>query len=182
MNGSTPPWFPAWCIEFNEPVSDPRAVANTLIEHREDSRWMLLGYPTVLSERHLWAAWLAVSSRFEAGTMVSNSIDGEFLRLLSGTHQMKVAFTRAGLVVGDEKAWLVRLPEWTDGELVGHQASMDVVADRLMGWLDAELSPERPSPSDEGIRRLGLFQDELPARETWEAACLTHIAMSDLGI
>jgi tRNA threonylcarbamoyladenosine modification (KEOPS) complex Cgi121 subunit len=182
MEGTNTPWFPAWCIEFEEPVSDPVELVNTLIEHREDSRWMLLGHPTVLSDRHLWAAWLAVGSRFDAGTMVSNSIDGEFLRLISGTHQMKVAFTRAGLAVGDRKAWLIRLPEWTDEELVGHHPLNDVVAERLMGWLGAQFSPERPAPTEEGVSRLGLFQEEVPPRASWESACLTHIAMADLGI
>lgn len=182
MEASNPPWFPAWCIEFAEPVDEPREVANTLIEYREDSRWMLLGYPTVMSERHLWTAWLAVQSRFQSDMMVSNSIDGEFLRLLSGTHQMKVAFTRAGLAVGDTKAWLVRLPDWTQDDLVGHDPLNDVVAERLMGWLDAQLSPERPAPTDEGAKRLGLFEGETPERANWESACLTHIAMADLGI
>ena len=45
-------------------------------------------------------------------SMVGNNVDTEFLRLISGTHQIRIAFQRAGLMQGDERAWIVYLPEF----------------------------------------------------------------------
>ena len=70
MKGATPPWFPAWCIQFNEPISNPRLTATTLLDNRNDNRWLLLGFPTAASERHLWATWLALRERVLSENMV----------------------------------------------------------------------------------------------------------------
>jgi len=183
MREQSPPWFPAWLMEFAEPVADPKELAATLLEHREDEHWLLLGYPSVVSERHLWAAWLALTQRARDGLMVSRGIDGEFLRLLAGTHQMRTAFERAGVRAGDRRAWLVRLPE--EEEEIGGLPSSDINgmaerADRLFGWLGGELLPERPLPTEEGIMRLGIDADGLDF-EQWEDVCLGHIAVADLS-
>ncbi|RUA01030.1 MAG: hypothetical protein DSY88_09695 [Candidatus Poseidoniales archaeon] len=115
--------------------------------------------------------------------MVSRGIDGEFLRLLAGTHQMRTAFERAGVQAGDRRAWLVRLPE--EEEEIGGLPSSDINgmaerADRLFGWLGGELLPERPLPTEEGIMRLGIDADGLDF-EQWEDVCLGHIAVADLS-
>ena len=182
MEGHSPPWFPAWLIDFSEPVTNPKELAAILLEHREDDRWLLLGYPSVVSERHLWAAWLALCQRVRDGEMVSRGIDGEFLRLLAGTHQMRTAFERAGVREGDQRAWLVQLPEEEESEVIPSIDINDMAeqADRLFGWLDGELVPERPLPTEEGIIRLGIDSGGL-AYEQWEDVCLGHIAVADLS-
>jgi len=114
--------------------------------------------------------------------MVSRGIDGEFLRLLAGTHQMRTAFERAGVRAGDERAWLVWLPEEEEGDGLPDNDINGLAerADRLFGWLGGELLPERPLPTAEGIVRLGIDADGL-AFEQWEDVCLGHIAVADLS-
>ena len=84
MDEAIPPWFPAWCIQFSEPISDSRITAAMLLQNRKHERWLLLGYPAAVSERHLWATWLALRERVISEKMISNSLDGEFLRLIAG--------------------------------------------------------------------------------------------------
>tara|TARA_B100001750_G_scaffold35012_1_gene24833 strand:+ start:1628 stop:2182 length:555 start_codon:yes stop_codon:yes gene_type:complete len=160
MKGATPPWFPAWCIQFNEPISNPRLTATTLLDNRNDNRWLLLGFPTAASERHLWATWLALRERVLSENMVSNSLDGEFLRLIAGTHQMSVAFKRAGIQSGEDKAWLVRIPEWESDseqiELPHNGGDHDDHAFELMSLLQAELLPRRPIPTTNTLDRLEI--------------------------
>ena len=43
--------------------------------------------------------------------MIANSVDAEFIRLIAGTHQVKIAFNNAGIRKGDESSWIIRLPE-----------------------------------------------------------------------
>lgn len=184
MEGATPPWFPAWCIQFADPVSDPRLTAAMLLENRNDNRWLLLGYPTAASERHLWATWLALRERMLGEKMVSNSMDGEFLRLIAGTHQMRVAFNRAGIQSGDEKAWLVRIPEWDGGseeiELPYYDGKHDESAHELMSWLDAELVPQRPIPTVNTLDRLEIEYDSNNNDLEIERLLLTHTAIVDI--
>ncbi len=185
MKGATPPWFPAWCIQFTEPISDSRLTAAMLLQNRNDERWLLLGFPTAVSERHLWATWLALRERVLAEKMVSNSLDGEFLRLIAGTHQMSVAFKRAGVQSGDDKAWLIRLPEW-DGEpsaeieLPHYNGKYDANAYELMSWLEAELLPQRPMPTLDALERLEINHDFNNENLQIEQLLLTTTAIVDI--
>ncbi len=183
MDGATPPWFPAWCIQFSEPISDPRLTAAMLLENRNDNRWLLLGYPTAASERQLWATWLALRERVFAEKMVSNSLDGEFLRLIAGTHQMSVAFKRAGIQTGEDKAWLVRIPEWEsdseDIKLPYYDGKHDDNAFELMSWLEAELLPQRPIPTTNTLDRLEIEYEQNESLDI-ERLLLTNTATVDI--
>ncbi len=156
-----------------------------LLQNRNDERWLLLGYPTAVSERHLWATWLALRERVLAEKMVSNSLDGEFLRLIAGTHQMSVAFKRAGVQSGDDKAWLIRLPEW-DGEpsaeieLPHYNGKYDANANELMSWLEAELLPQRPMPTLDALERLEINHDFNNENLQIEQLLLTTTAIVDI--
>ncbi|HHZ74201.1 MAG TPA: hypothetical protein EYN58_03295 [Candidatus Poseidoniales archaeon] len=184
MEQASPPWFCAWSIKFAEPVSDPRLIAAMLLQKRKDERWLLVGYPAPVSERHLWSVWLAVRERVLAKKMVSVSLDGEFIRLLAGTHQMSVAFKRAGIQKGDEKAWLIRLPEWHDKDeeiLLNHDiGSHDSDAYEMMSWLEAEYNPERPAPSDEALDRLQIEANSKNSGFTIEQMLMTQLSLTDI--
>ncbi len=184
MEEATPPWFSAWSIKFEKPVSDPRLIAAMLLQKRKDERWLLLGHPAPVSERHLWSVWLALRERVLAEKMVSVSLDGEFIRLLARTHQMSVAFKRAGIQNGDKKAWLVRLPEWHDTneeiQLDTDDGTHDADAYELMSWLDAEYNPERPSPSEHTINRLEIENDLLNSGSTIEEFMMMQLSLTDI--
>lgn len=179
------PWFPAWKIEFDAPVDDPRIIAAMLLENRQDDRWLVIGEHTPVSERHLWATWLALKDRIEGNTAISKTLDGEFIRLLSGTHQMSLAFKRAGLRTGSEKGWLVRLPNWENNEgtnplLPENYLEFEEDAYELMCWIGADLSPGRPFPLPETSTLLELKEWEGNSANPLELALLTRLAVSDL--
>lgn len=118
MNGAERiPHFPCWGVILPEPVEDARALATEFTSWRISERWLLLGPHAAISERQLWTAWIALGGRLAQQTMISRSLDGEFMRLLAGTHQMRLAFERAGLTTGDTQAWLVHLPEWPEEDM-----------------------------------------------------------------
>ena len=185
------PWFPAWGIHFPEPLDDPQNVISIFNEWRPNERWLLLSYSAAASEIHLWTVWHALRRRELRNSMVGNNVDTEFLRLISGTHQIRIAFERAGLKQGDENAWIVYLPEFgteypfnLDGETleIPRDTFNDATADanRLMLHLKSSLVTERPMPTIEGLQRLGNdsnFGDSNLLE--LESAFLLHAAMAD---
>jgi tRNA threonylcarbamoyladenosine modification (KEOPS) complex Cgi121 subunit len=184
MEEASPPWFSAWSIKFSEPISDPRLIAAMLLQKRKDERWLLVGHPAPVSERHLWSVWLALRDRALAKKMISVSLDGEFIRLLAGTHQMSVAFKRAGVQVGDEKAWLIRLPEWDDKDDKIHlnhdNGTHNSEAYDLMSWLEAEYDPERPTPTNEALNRLQIESNLKDSENTIEEMLMTQLSLTDI--
>ena len=182
------PWFPAWGIKFSEPIEDPGSVVSVFNEWRPSERWLLLSFHAACSEVRLWTVWSALRRREESGRMIARSPDAEFLRLISGTRQLSIAFERAGVRKGDESAWIVYLPDYTLGEDFGETeirrsaySDNDLFATRLIEHLGANLLVKRPIPSNEGLIRLGA----LDAGESIEASSrenvfLTHSALADM--
>ena len=89
------PWFPAWGIEFSEPIENPSPTVSLFNEWRPSERWLLISFSAAASEVHLWTVWHALRRRELRNSMIGNSVDTEFLRLISGTHQIRTAFERA---------------------------------------------------------------------------------------
>ena len=187
------PWFPAWGIHFPEPLDDPQNVISIFNEWRPNERWLLLSYSAAASEIHLWTVWHALRRRELRSSMVGNNVDTEFLRLISGTHQIRIAFERAGLKQGDENAWIVYLPDFgteypfkMDGETseIPRNTFNDATPDanRLILHLKSSLVTERPMPTIEGLQRLGndsnFADSNLLERES---AFLLHAAMADMS-
>ena len=187
------PWFPAWGIHFPEPLDDPQNVISIFNEWRPNERWLLLSYSAAASEIHLWTVWHALRRRELRNSMVGNNVDTEFLRLISGTHQIRIAFGRAGLKQGDENAWIVYLPEFgteypfnLDGETlkIPRNTFNDATADanRLMLHLKSSLVTERPMPTVEGLQRLGNDSNFTDSNLLeLESAFLLHAAMADMS-
>ena len=193
MRGERPPQsmsrtpYPCWGLALTNPVIDAEQLVASLLDWRKSERWLLLGGPAAVSEKQLWTAWIGLASRHANSNMRANALDVEFIRLIAGTHQIRIGFERAGLVEGDQIAWLVYLPEfskktisemdWPDLDRV----ALDQEADRLMRVLDAKLLPHAPIPQEESVQRLELQveDDHSLDHQSIERSALAHIALAD---
>ena len=157
------PWFPAWGIEFDHPVQDSQNLVKTWLEIRPSERWVMISGAVAVSERHLWAVWSHASRNEMLGKMVARTVDTEFIRILSGTHQIRVAFERAGVRNEDDHAWLLYLPEHPGFDEFGQAVSYptrddkeEIEVSKAMTWLGGDLLTARPSPNLEALERLGV--------------------------
>ena len=117
--------------------------------------------------------------------MVARTIDAEFIRILSGTHQIRVAFERAGVRNGDEHAWLLHLPLHPGFDDYGQSKIYPNIdkknefdASKAMTWLNGDLWTARPSPNTDGPKRLGIDRDL--SFEQIEQVILAHAASADI--
>ena len=185
---SSIPWFPAWGIGFEEAMIEPSEVVALFREWRPNERWLLLAYDAACSEFRLWTAWATLRRLEESGRMVARTCDAEFLRLISGTHQLSSAFDRAGISSGDQSAWIIHLPETVVGEEFGQTKVSrtsylddEIEATRLIEHHGARLLARRPVPSEAGLLRLGVIEigDSIEeARQ--EDAFVLHTALADM--
>jgi len=182
------PWFPAWGIEFNKDFSNINEIISKFNEWRPNDRWLLISYDALCSEVHLWTVWHSLRYREENNSMIARSPDTEFIRLISGTHQISTAFGRAGLKQGDYKAWIVYLPNLEiDNELHKTNLPREIfnsntdTAEDLILHLEASLITLRPIPIKESLSRLEIStsKNELTTREI-ENYLLNHAAMADM--
>lgn len=195
MRGGRPPQsmsrtpYPCWGLALTNPVSDAEQLVTSLLDWRKSERWLILGGPAAVSEKQLWTAWLGLASRHANSNMRANALDVEFIRLIAGTHQIRIGFERAGLVEGDKTAWLVYLPEFAEKTISEmdwpnlDRVALDQEADRLMRVLDAKLLPHAPIPQEECVQRLELQveDDRSLDHESIERSALAHIALADFN-
>lgn len=160
------PWFPAWGVNLDEPIKDSGALVSSWIEHRPSNRWAMIAGPIPSSDRHLWAAWHVSTRNEERNSMVARTIDAEFIRILAGTHQIRLAFERIGPREGDDHVWIVHLPQSTGidsngllEEYPAYDSEIERMASDLMPLFDGELRTARPMPNIEGANRLGIPTD-----------------------
>ena len=181
--------YPCWGLALTNPVSDAEELVATFLEWRNDERWLLLGGPAAVSDKQLWTAWLGLGSRHANSNMRANGLDVEFIRLIAGTHQIRVGFERAGLADGDQIAWLVYLPEFVDSTISEmnwpdlDRFALDREADRLMRVINAKLLPHAPIPHEESVQRLELQveSDQSSDHDAIERSALAHIALADFN-
>ena len=181
--------YPCWGLALTNPVSDAEQLVTTFLEWRNDERWLLLGGPAAVSDKQLWTAWLGLGSRHANSNMRANGLDVEFIRLIAGTHQIRIGFERAGLANGDHVAWLVHIPEFVGNDISEmtwpnlDRFELDKEADRLMRVLDAKLLPHAPIPHEESVQRLELqVESDLSADpDAIERSALAHIALADFN-
>jgi len=181
------PWFPAWGIEFSNPIDDILAIVLEFNSFRPSNRWLLVAFDAIASEMHLWTTWYSMRRREVSGSMVAKTPDAEFLRKVSGTHQISRAFERAGLRKGDGNAWIVFLPEFNIGNSFGDFSipfetynEMSLESERLVEVLDGRLLPLRPTPSLKGLERLGMEDIENSPPSEIEGLFLSWMAQADL--
>jgi len=147
-----------------EPCDDPRALAMSWISNRESENWALISGTSLASEIHGWVAHEVLMRNYSRQSMKSNSLDGEFIRLLSGTHHVATSFNRAGLSKGDVNAYMVNLSGEDDDEKFNKHAD-------IMGF---QILDERPNLTIFDSERMGI---EGPISEN---GAIGHIHLADL--
>ena len=160
----TAPMFPCRRVALGESCDDPRALAMSWIETRTSDHWALVSGTCLASEIHGWVAHEVLMRNKSRGTMKSNSVDGEFMRLLSGTHHIANSFKRAGLCKGDETAWIVDLSGEESEEMFNIHAQK----------MNFEILNDRPN--------LDIFDSERMGIEgaSSEDAAIGHIHLADI--
>ena len=160
----TAPKFPCRRVLLTEACDDPRALALSWIENRDSENWALISGTSLASEIHGWVAHEVLMRNMKRNTMRSNSIDGEFIRLLSGTHHIATSFSRAGLVKGDLNAWIVNLSGEDDSEIFQKHAD-------IMGFT---ILDDRPNIEIFDSKRMGIDGEKS------ENGAIGHIHLADL--
>ena len=158
------PTFPCRRVSLSVPCEDPRSLAMKWIENRSADHWALISGDSLASEIHGWVALEVLLRNQSRNTMKSNSMDGEFIRLLSGTHHIATSFKRAGLREGDKTAWMVDLSAAEDDEMFLQQA-------QIMGF---KLLDDRPHLEIFDSERLGIEGQKS------EDGAIGHIHLADL--
>lgn len=160
----TAPVFPCRRVSLGTPCDDPRSLVMTWIERRDSENWALISGYSLASEIHGWVAHEVLMRNQSRNSMKSNSLDGEFMRLLSGTHHISTSFKRAGLSQGDKEAWIVDLSCEADNESYHEHA-------QRMGF---EILDDRPNLDIFDSERLGI------EGEKSENGAIGHIHLADL--
>ena len=157
-----------------------------LNELKTDNRWLLLAFDVAASERHLWTAWYSTKRNQKNGKMVANSVDAEFIRLIAGTHQVKIAFNNAGIRKGDESSWIIRLPESDIGngidEVYINRDSYndhDSEASLLIEKMGGELISQRPIATLKGLMRID-YDKEVNETQSLEECFILHLVSSKI--
>ena len=156
--------FPCRRVALSEPCEDPRALAMSWIETRNSEHWALVSGTCLASEIHGWVAHEVLMRNKSRGTMKSNSIDGEFMRLLSGTNHIANSFKRAGLCKGDETAWIVDLSGEESDEMFNIHAQK----------MNFEILNDRPNLDIFDSQRMGI------EGTSSEDAAIGHIHIADI--
>jgi tRNA threonylcarbamoyladenosine modification (KEOPS) complex Cgi121 subunit len=160
MQGLPP--YPLWGIRLPLDSGVRKSLVSQFIEKRADESWLLIGKETLCSDEQIWIAWLGLQRRKMQDCMRSNSIDGEMLRLLSGTHHVSAGIKRAGVSESDAEAWIVKIPE-SEGEgmiPVCELLQIRETAVELAAEISAEITDSRPTPTIEGLIRLQIISPE----------------------
>ena len=147
-----------------EPCDDPRGLAMSWISNRESENWALISGTSLASDIHGWVAHEVLMRNFARKSMKSNSLDGEFIRLLSGTHHIATSFKRAGLAKGDLNAWIVNLSGEDDDEMFNKHAM-------AMGF---QILDQRPNLTIFDSERMGI------EGAISENGAIGHIHLADL--
>ncbi|MFL2958167.1 MAG: KEOPS complex subunit Cgi121 [Candidatus Thalassarchaeaceae archaeon] len=181
------PWFPAWGVKFHKPINDLDGLISTFNDFRENNRWALLADEIVASEVHLWTSWYGLRRREERKEMIARTPDVEILRIMSGTHQIKSAFQRAGVKKGDERAWIIYIPEEEKIDIrevkIGRHmySDKDDDARNLAEFIGAKIIPKRPIPDVNGLERIGIEGNFTNLNYSQiEDLFLTHMSLSEL--
>ena len=156
--------FPCVRIEFPSPCNEPRALVMKWIESRDSENWALISGTSLASETHAWVALDVMNRNRDRQVMRSNSMDGEFMRLLSGTHHISASFSRAGIIEGEKFGYIVDLSNSASfAEFESHATRMDF-----------KILDQRPSIEIFDFTRMGI---EIGNDEN---AAIGHIHLSDL--
>ena len=128
------PEFPIRRVKFAQQISQPREFVGNWLEKRPSEYFVLLAPTAIVSDEQLWVAKNKAFLNQTRSLMRSQTIDGEFIRLIAGTQNMNLAFDRVGIKEGDSEAWIV---------YIGDEQSPDF--DTIFDDLKLEESDTRPA-------------------------------------
>jgi tRNA threonylcarbamoyladenosine modification (KEOPS) complex Cgi121 subunit len=180
------PWFPAWGLELEYQITDIGDILTSFNEYKPDNRWLLLAFEAAASEKHLWTAWYSTRRNQEREEMIAKTIDAEFIRLIAGTHQVRIAFSNAGIRNGDQKFWIIRLPEYDIGEkiddvLINRDSynNFNSEANILIERMNGKLMFQRPIPTISGLNRID-YSKEINNTHSLEECFILHMVSSKI--
>ena len=105
------PEFPIRRVKFAQQISQPREFVGNWLEKRPSEYFVLLAPTAIVSDEQLWVAKNKAFLNQTRSLMRSQTIDGEFIRLIAGTQNMNLAFDRVGIKEGDSEAWIAYIGE-----------------------------------------------------------------------
>ena len=180
------PWFPAWGIKFDKEIDDVKETLATFNRLRPDQKWLLLAFDVAASEKHLWTAWYSMKRNQIKRKMIANSPDAEFLRIIAGTHQVRIAFENAGIRNSDHSAWIIRLPDIelspkVEDNLINREVynNHELEAIYLIERMNGSLISQRPNPTLEGLKRI-VYENTIIESKSLEECFLLHLVSSNL--
>tara|TARA_B100001996_G_scaffold338258_1_gene290617 strand:- start:47 stop:595 length:549 start_codon:yes stop_codon:yes gene_type:complete len=177
------PWYPCWGIKINLEDFSISNFVKKFLEIRPNNRWLLISKDAAASERHLWHVWFAMEQQYLLKSALSKNVDAEFIRIISGTNQLKTAFSRAGLNETDTEAWLIYLPiAETNLELLPEIPIVEFTeeAQKITYIMNSSIITERPKPTKNGLERLGIKYEGNEGSIN-EELFISHIARSSFS-
>lgn len=169
--------FPCWAWNTNEPI-DLKQFVQSFQESQPSDRWVFCGDGVAQTPRQLWTAAVVSSRNIERTTAQARSLDAEFLRVLSGTHNVSEAFKRAGLAQGAKSGWLLHIPNIDDPQNVDEISSS---AQSLLRKLGLKSNENTLKISSHGAKKLGVSLDGETEDIRIEAALIGHILLADVN-
>ena len=118
--------------------------------------------------------------------MIANSPDAEFLRIIAGTHQVRIAFENAGIRNSDHSAWIIRLPDIelspkVEDNFINREVynNHELEAIYLIERMNGSLISQRPKPTLEGLKRI-VYENTIIESKSLEECFLLHLISSNL--
>ena len=169
--------FPCWAWNSDEPI-DIKQFVLSFQKSQPSERWVFCGDKVAQTPRQLWTAAVVSSRNIERSTAQARTLDAEFLRVLSGTHNVSEAFKRAGLAQGAQSGWLLHIPN-IDQPL--NDDDVRSSAQSLLTNLGLTKTETSLQISSNGATKLGVTLDGETEAIRIEAALIGHILLADVN-
>lgn len=138
---------------------------------RPNSQVCLLAKHALVSENQLILAATKAQRNFDQGVNRARELDTEMIRIISGTHNISMAFKRSGLTDECRTGWMVFLDDKIDAELVSKE---------IFEKLEIEIDEHMYELNLENLKKLGIEVGSDLVESKFEDIVLGHVAGSDL--
>ena len=141
------------------------------LQIRPNSQICLLAKHALVSEKQLTLAATKAQRNFAQGVNRARELDTEMIRIISGTHNISMAFKRAGLTDDCRTGWIVFLDNEIDAKLVSRE---------IFEQLEMEVDEHVYELNLENLKKLGIEVGSSIEESKFEDIVLGHVAGSDL--
>ena len=169
--------FHCWACNSVEPI-DLKQFVQSFQESQPSERWDFCGDSVAQTPRQLWTAAVVSSRNIERSKAQARTLDAEFLRVLSGTHNVSEAFKRAGLAQGAQSGWLLHIPNIDQPQ---NAEDVHSSAESLLTKLGLTSTENSLHISLNGAEKLGVSLDGETESIRIEAALIGHILLADVN-